>query len=44
VPAWFHGAHLDKGLNLVEDHGLVSKLDQGLGHGQGQGAEAGSKA
>jgi hypothetical protein len=26
-----------KGLDLVEDHGLVRKLDQGLGKGEGLG-------
>lgn len=36
--------HLDKGLDLVEDHRLVGELNQGLGHGQGQGAETSSKA
>jgi hypothetical protein len=28
---------------LVEDHGLVGKLDQGLGHGQSKRAQTGTE-
>lgn len=31
-------------LDLVEDHGLVGKVDEGLGHAEGERAEAGAKA
>ena len=32
----------DEGLDLVEQHGLVGELDERLGAGEGEGAEAGA--
>ena len=34
----------DEGLNLVEQHRLVGELDERLGAGEGEGAEAGAVA
>lgn len=36
--------HLDEGLNLVQDHGLVGKGNQRLGEREGEGSETGSEA
>lgn len=37
-------SYLSQSLDLVKNHGFVGKLDQGLGHGEGERAETGSKA